>query len=173
MSERTGWICRTGLGIALFVVLTMCLQVPVFENYYLCLGYIVMAVWLSAAGTASGTAVGILGVILYCVLTGGLRGMPGWALGNAVIGVILGNVFRLAARFRNPWTFSLLWLFAALLACALGILGVKSMVECILYGQPFALRAVKNSTAFLAAVFVLWVGLPVSAVVDRALFPRT
>ena len=39
-------ICTTGICTALFVVLTMCLQVPVFENYYLCLGYVIMAVCL-------------------------------------------------------------------------------------------------------------------------------
>ena len=36
-------ICMNAMGIAMFVALTLCLQVPVFENYYLCLGYIVMA----------------------------------------------------------------------------------------------------------------------------------
>ena len=36
-------ICINGIGIALFVVMTLCLQVPVFENYYLCLGYVAMA----------------------------------------------------------------------------------------------------------------------------------
>ena len=39
-------ICLNGMGIALFVVLSMCLRVPVFENYYLCLGYFVMAIVL-------------------------------------------------------------------------------------------------------------------------------
>ena len=32
-------LCLTAMGTALFVVFTLCLQVPVFENYYLCLGY--------------------------------------------------------------------------------------------------------------------------------------
>ena len=32
-------ICITAMGIALFVVLALCLQVPVFENYYLCFGF--------------------------------------------------------------------------------------------------------------------------------------
>lgn len=40
------WITVTSISTALFVVLTLCLQVPVFENYYLCLGYIIMAVCL-------------------------------------------------------------------------------------------------------------------------------
>ena len=38
-----GWVemCVTAMGIAMFVVLSYCIQVPVFENYYLCLLYFV------------------------------------------------------------------------------------------------------------------------------------
>ena len=54
------------MGIALFVALSMCLQVPVFENYYLCLGYVVMAVYCYSFGSFSGTIVGFFGVLLYC-----------------------------------------------------------------------------------------------------------
>ena len=32
MSEKTRKLCITAVGIALFVVLSLCLQVPVFEN---------------------------------------------------------------------------------------------------------------------------------------------
>ena len=39
MSANTKKISLLAVGIALFVVLSLCLQVPVFENYYLCLGY--------------------------------------------------------------------------------------------------------------------------------------
>lgn len=75
-------ICINGIGIALFVVMTLCLQVPVFENYYLWLGYVAMAFFTYYLGTTSGVLVGTIGVFLYCLLTGGLRGMPGWILGN-------------------------------------------------------------------------------------------
>ena len=40
----------TGIGIALFTVLTLCLQVPVFQNYYLCLGYVAMAAYCYILG---------------------------------------------------------------------------------------------------------------------------
>ena len=36
--SRTRDITFIAAGIALFVALSMCLRVPVFENYYLCLG---------------------------------------------------------------------------------------------------------------------------------------
>lgn len=69
-------ICLIAMGIALYVVLSLCLQVPVFENYYLCLGYVSMMVFCYYFGAVSGTVVGFLGVVLYCLLTNGLRGLP-------------------------------------------------------------------------------------------------
>ena len=77
MNITTQRISLLAVGIALFVALSMCLQVPVFENYYLCLGYVVMAVYCYSFGTISGTVAGTLGVVLYCLVINGLRGMPG------------------------------------------------------------------------------------------------
>lgn len=165
MSEKTKEISITGLGIALFVVFTLCLQVPVFENYYLCLGYIVMAVYCSCVGTLSGTVVGTAGVILYCVLTGGLRGMPGWALGNVIIGIMTGNAFRLTERHAGGTMRILVMGTAMVISCALGILGVKSLTECLLYGQPFAVRVLKNSYAFTADAAVLLFSLPLCTII--------
>ena len=69
MSKQIKRISLLAVGIAMFVVLSLCLQVPVFENYYLCLGYVVMAVYCCSFGTLSGTIVGFFGVVLYCVVT--------------------------------------------------------------------------------------------------------
>ena len=160
MSEKIKCIAVTAIGTALFVVLSLCLQVPVFENYYLCLGYAVMAVFCYCFGTLSGTAVGFFGVILYCLLINGLRGMPGWALGNIVIGVALGIVFRLTDTCRRRWLVWLLYSLTVLASVALGILVVKSLTECLLYSQPFLLRAGKNVYAFVADVVVLLISLP-------------
>lgn len=157
-------LCLTGVGIGLFVALSMCLRVPVFENYYLCLGYIVMAVWLNSVGIFSGTAVGTLGTILYCVLIGGLRGMPGWALGNIVIGLNLGVWFQLAHYIksaRNRMFVNLLTSVMIIFISAFGILGVKSVVEMLLYGQPFLVRVVSNFNAFVADAVVLIISVPI------------
>ena len=159
-------ISITGMGIALFVVLTLCLQVPVFENYYLCLGYVAMAVYCYSVGTAEGTIVGVFGVILYCLLTSGLRGMPGWAAGNVVIGLALGLLFKLT-RDRKPTAPVILSsVLVIIAACAVGILGMKSMVEWLLYSQPLVVRIGKNIYAFWADAFVLVFSLPVCRLVD-------
>ena len=65
MNKTTQFITLSGIGIALFVALTMCIQVPVFENYYLCLGYVVMMVYCYLYGAAAGTITGTFGVLFY------------------------------------------------------------------------------------------------------------
>ena len=163
MSSKTKYISATAIGIALFVVLSLCLQVPVFENYYLCLGYVAMAVYCYSFGTLSGTIVGVFGVILYCLLISGLRGMPGWALGNIVIGIALGTVFRVTRKCKRQWVKWALYGAAVIASTALGILIVKSLTESLLYSQPMAVRIGKNIYAFVADAVMLLVSLPICA----------
>ncbi len=152
----------TAMGIALFVALTLCLQVPVFENYYLCLGYLVISVYCYYFGPWSAAAVGGIGVVLYCIITSGLRGMPGWAIGNLVIGLTVGYTVRFTKRLSSKKLQYALILTSVIISTAIAILGVKSFVEYLLYAQPFVLRIAKNFYACVADVIVLMIGFPVS-----------
>ena len=175
MNKTTQRITVLAVGIALFVALSLCLQVPVFENYYLCLGYVVMAVYCYSFGTVAGTVAGTLGVVLYCLLINGLRGMPGWALGNVFIGLIMGTAFRMTRRMEKPLLKTVLNVAAIAVGVAVGILLVKSLTECLLYAQPMAVRIAKNVYAFVADVIVLIASLPVCMVLDttvRKMFPK-
>ncbi len=168
-------ICVTAIGIALFVVLSLCLQVPVFENYYLCLGYVAMAVYCYSFGTVSGTIVGALGVVLYCLVISGLRGMPGWTLGNILIGVVLGLTFKRTKTMKSTAAKAAVNAAAIVLSVTAGILGLKSLTECLLYTQPFLVRVGKNFYAWVADLVVLIVSLPICMTLDgivRRYFPR-
>lgn len=154
-------ICINAMGIALFVVLTLCLQVPVFENYYLCLGYIVMSFYTYYFGIVSGTLVGTIGVLLYCILTGGLRGMPGWIFGNIVIGIVCGMAVVCVKKHHNQWLQQGIMIIAVVASTAIGILGIKSMTEVLLYGIPFVVRLANNIFAFTADMFVLIFGFEI------------
>lgn len=147
---KTKSICITGIGIALFVVLSMCLRVPLFENYYICLGYVVMTVYLYTVGVTSGTLVGALGTFIYCLLINGLRGMPGWILGNVVIGLSLGVCIKATAKMKDKITRLLFLEIVAITSTALGILYCKSLLESALYSQPILVRVTTNSYAFIA-----------------------
>lgn len=175
MNTTTQRITLLAIGTALFVALSMCLQVPVFENYYLCLGYVVMAVYCYSFGTVSGTITGTLGVVLYCLVINGLRGMPGWAIGNIVIGIVIGLAFGKTKKMSNLTLRTAINTAAIIAGTALGILAVKSGVESILYAQPFVVRAGKNIYAFVADVVVLIISLPICMTLDntaRKLFPK-
>lgn len=153
-------ISVTAMGIALFVVLSLCLQIPVFENYYLCLGYVAMTVYCYIIGTISGTITGTLGVVLYCLLTNSLRGMPGWAVGNLVLGIIMGLTFKMVKKLNNTLLETIISSIVIIIATALAMLVIKSWVECLLYTQPFWLRATKNIYAFVADSFVIIISIP-------------
>ena len=109
------------------------------------------------------------GVVLYCLLISGLRGMPGWALGNLVIGVTVGLTFKLTKRLENTWVKAVLNFLAIAASTAAGILILKSLTECILYSQPMAVRMGKNVFAFVADVFVLEISLPICMAADSHL----
>lgn len=169
-------ICLTAMGTALFVVLSLCLQVPVFENYYLCLGYVVMMVFCCYFSTFSSVIVGTLGVVLYCLLISGLRGMPGWAAGNMVIALAVSLAFKCTAGLEKQWLRHLIVMFVIVAATAAGTLCVKSMVEAAIYTQPFLLRVAKNVYAFVADIVVMTASLPICEKLEgviRKLFPET
>ena len=162
MKKTTKWICMNALGIALFVVLTLCIQVPVFENYYLCLGYVAVVVYALLFGPVSSALIGSLGVVLYCLLTNGLRGMPGWAAGNILIGLGLGWGFSRMKKTDPPlWQILLMGLWILALTAA-AMFGIKSLTEHLLYAQPMAVRMAKNFYAFAADTVMMWIALPVA-----------
>ena len=174
MKISTRKITLTAVGAALFAALSLCLQVPVFENYYLCLGYAVMAVYCYSFGTACGTAAGTLGVVVYCLVINGLRGMPGWAAGNIILGIVLGLTFKATRKLGEGPLRAAVHTAAVVAASALGILVVKSFTEVLLYGQPMAVRMAKNVYAFAADAAVLLVSLPLCCRLDgvaKKMFP--
>ena len=172
MSETVRKLCVCAVGVALFAVLSLCLQVPVFENYYLCLGYAVVAVYACFFDPVSAAVTGCLGAAAYCLAINGLRGMPGWALGNIAVGLILGFAFRAAHRARRPLVRILILIFSVPVSVLAGILVIKSAVESLLYAQPLLVRAGKNLPAFIADAVTLFVSLPLCAALDRPVRKR-
>ena len=167
MNKTTKFICINGMGIALFVALSMCLRVPVFENYYLCLGYIVMTVYCYKFGVTSGLIVGVFGTMLYCLLINGLRGMPGWVVGNIVIAIELGLIFKITKKLKKPLLETIIAAIITVETTAIGILVAKSLVEMMLYSQPFLLRISNNIYAFIADIVVIIMSLPICRIMEK------
>lgn len=172
-------ITYLAIGIALFVVLSMCLRVPVFENYYLCLGYVVMTVYIWNFKWYEGTIIGVLGVILYSWIGGlGFNGLPGWAAGNLIIGIILGFTLPLFKKLadklikdennaKKKAILVPLFIVAAIIATFIGIEIIKSFVDMFVVSQPFAVRFVKNFNSFIADAFVIVASVPVCLALEK------
>ena len=156
------------IGIALFVALSMCLRVPVFENYYLCLGYIVMTVYSWCLSWYEGALIGFFGVILYCIVGGlGFKGMPGWAVGNIAIGLILGVSLKQIKKIRKKTLQIAVTAVVAVIATFVGIEIIKSLIDSVVVSQPFIVRFGKNMTSFIADAFVIVLSLPICALVEK------
>ena len=165
---KTRDVTFLAIGIALFITLSMCLQVPVFDNYYLCLGYIVMMVYVWCFKWYEGAIIGFFGVILYCIIGGlGFNGMPGWSVGNIVIGLITGFAVRYIKKIRNKIFQIILMAIVAVIAAFIGIELVKSFIDSFIVSQPFLVRFVKNMTSFVADAFVIVISLPICAIVEK------
>lgn len=165
---KTRDITFLAVGIALFVALSMCLRVPVFENYYLCLGYVVMTVYIWCFKWYEGTIIGFLGVILYCIIGGlGFNGMPGWALGNIAIGLILGISLKYIKKINNKLLQVILTAVVAIIATFIGIEIIKSLVDSFVVSQPFVVRFAKNMTSFISDAFVIVASLPICTILEK------
>ena len=158
-------MCYTAMGIALYVALSLCVQVPVFENYYICLGYVVFLVYCYIFGPVSGMLVGGIGCLLHCILINGLRGMPGWIVANVFMALVMGVWFNVAKtkKPKDVWEHRItkaMTVAMIISTTGVGVLFLKSLVEVVLYAQPLAIRMANNAYEFIADAVVLVVSLP-------------
>lgn len=128
-----------------------------------------MTFYCYSLGIISGTLVGTVGVILYCLITGGINGMPGWTCGNLVLGIIMGLTFKCVRKLNNPLIQDSISSIVIIAATALGILIIKSGVEYFLYYEPFLFRVARNMYAFVADAFVIIISLPICRLLEPKL----
>lgn len=164
---RTEKICVLGILTALFVALSMCLRVPVFDNFYVCLGYIAMYMAMALYGVTGGMVVGTCGTAIYCLLISGLRGLPGWLVGNIVISVIVGLWMLITKELPHKYKWSAATAIIIIMSTAIGMLGMKSLTEVILYAQPMWLRITTNFPAFVTDSIVLICSIPMYAMLEH------
>ena len=112
-------------------------------------------------GPLSGMTVGTVGVVVYCLIIGGLNGLPGWAIGNLFIGFFVGMVCRLTQGVSSRIVRHIIIGISIVVATAIAMLGFKSLVETILYAQPMWLRAMKNVYAFVADAATMIASIPI------------
>ena len=140
-----------GMLTALYVVLSAFLKFTLVGNIMVDLGYIAFAFALCVFGPY-GIVVGVVGCALESILFSAYGFSISWAMANLAIGLICGWVLN-----KNIHMFAKC--LVVVIAVAVGMLVVKTAIECWLYAIPLAVKLPKNAVAFGADAVTMIVGL--------------
>lgn len=150
-------ITMTAAGIALYVVVSMLLKIPFIGHISLDLGYIVLAFWCMMFGPVSAALVGCGGAFLVSLIA------FGWPLGNLLIGAVCAMVYKPDKPIRN--------LAITVLMVFVGVLGIKTAVECPLYGIPILVKIPKNLVAAIADSITMGIGALLAGKTYNRIYP--
>lgn len=151
MNSKIKQISLCGVGIALYVALSMTAKIPVIGHASLDLGYIVFAVYCYYFGSVAGAVVGSVGCLFVSLLTSGWF-PPGWIIGNMLIGIIVGKVGRKSGASAPKR------ICVVIVAVFLGIFCAKTGIECALYSIPLAVKIPKSAVVFAMDAIVMSIG---------------
>ena len=143
-------LCILGMLTALYVVLSSFLKFTIFSNIMVDLGYIAFAFALCMFGPW-GTIVGVLGCTLESILFSSYGFSISWAAANLAIGLICGFGYSVTKNWAKY--------VLTIIAVAVGMLVVKTAIECPLYGIPLAVKLPKNAVAFAVDSATMIIGL--------------
>lgn len=150
MLKSTKNICLMALGIALYVVLSMTVKIPLISHIQTDLGYVAFGIWCSIFGWY-GFIVGTIGCMLESLIISGWIPI-GWMLGQVVIGLICGSAYKHCNS-------AVVKVLLTIIAIFIGIAGIKTIVECYLYSIPFEIKVIKNIIASVADIVPMIIGM--------------
>ena len=146
-------IAYYGMGIALYVVLSLTIKIPLINHIKTDFGYVVFGAFLNLFG-AEATIVGVAGCILSNMLTGGSFPI-GWIIGQLFIGISCGLFFK---KTDKMW----LKILFAVFSVFIGIAVIKTAVEVIFFNLALEAKIVRSLVAFVADAIPMVIGLLVS-----------
>lgn len=156
MKFTTKDICKLALGIALYMVLSMTCKIPLIGHIKTDFGYVAFGTYCVTFGSV-GTIIGVIGCIFSSMLFSGMFPV-GWVFGQIAIGIITGKIstFYIDKLYKsNPdkATFRLCFILIAIwvaIAIFIGIIIIKTVIECIIFSIPIPVKLVKNTIAAIA-----------------------
>lgn len=149
--KTTYKVAVIGMLTALYVVLSAFLKFSIFSNIMIDLGYVAFAVALCLFGPI-GTVVGVIGCMLESLLFSAYGLSVSWMAANLVIGLICGFAFT---KVDNVW----IRMAIGIVSVLIGMLVVKTAIECALYNIPLAVKIPKNAVAFAVDSITLTAGI--------------
>lgn len=143
--------------IALGVVLSAFLQFRLFSDIKIDLSYIVIVViCYFYGGVIGGLSAGGIAALESALFTS-YGFSPSWMCANIVVGLITGLVLK-HNPIKNKVVKHSVNIIAITLSVAIGMLLVKTIIECNLYSIPFEVKIVKNAVAFGADLTCMVIG---------------
>ena len=151
----------SGIGIftALYCVLSAMMKIPFIGAISLDLGYIALTIGCAKYGKW-GAFIGAVGCGIESILFSPYGFSIGWFVANLIIGFGCGYVFKQTKSF---WKRTI----AIIVFVGIGILIVKTGIECYLYQIPFEIKIVKSLVAFTVDTITMIIGLFVAERVVR------
>lgn len=160
--SNTKKITLTAVGIALYVVVSMFLKVPMIGHIALDLGYIVLAFYCMMFSPFSAGVIGAGGAFLVSLIASGWIAF-GWPLGNLLIGAVCAYCYKPNCPIKN--------IIVTVLSVFVGVLVIKTAVECPLYGIPILVKIPKNLVASIADSIVMSIGALIAGKCYNRLHP--
>lgn len=165
MDKKLKLICNLGMGINLYAVLGLMVEIQLLGHIQTYLGYIAFGAYLYLFG-APAAIVGIIGCLFESILVSGLVPI-GLMFGQLVIGLICGFMLKRVCRYKRK-SIKVLAIVALVTASLfLGIGFVKTIIECKLYSIPYEIKFAKNAVAAIADVIPMLLGIYVGKLVNR------
>lgn len=141
------------MGIALYVVLSITVKIPLINHIKTDFGYVAFGAYLNLFGV-EGTVVGVIGCILSNILSGGSFPL-GWIIGQLFIGITCGMAFK---RIENIW---LKCLFG-IVSVFIGVGIIKTAVEVLFFNIPLEAKIIRSLIAFIADAIPMVIGIVIS-----------
>ena len=150
-------ICFIGVMLALAVVLSSFCQIKLFSDIRLDLSYMLIPVMCYVYGALTGMLFAS-GVALFNSLFFSAYGVSiSWITANAIIGLVVGLILHYVKVKKTPIKITI-DLTAIIISAVIGLLLVKTVIECNLYELPFDVKIVKNAVAFGSDTTLMLVG---------------
>lgn len=136
----TNKITGIALFTALYCVLSAMMKIPFIGAISLDLGYIALAIGCAVWGPW-GAFIGAIGCGIESILFSPYGFSISWFIANLIVGLGCGYIF---SKTQVSWK----RIIAVIVFMAIAMLGIKTFIECNLYGIPFEVKIVKNAVAF-------------------------
>lgn len=154
MFKNTKRICLTALGIALYCTLSLSMKVPLGVGHIVVdLGYVALAVYAFYMGGISAAVVGGCSAAIMSILSGWFS--LGWVAANVFVGLFCGKLYDKSGRTRGNAKNLILTVFAV----GIGMLVIKTAIECWMFSIPVAVKLPKSLAAWVIDSVVMSFGV--------------